>query len=70
MFLDIVHGSLEHLLETASMEYVVSKDHAHAVTADELLSDDECLRKAVRRRLLRICEAHAVVRAIAKQATE
>ena len=52
------------------MEDIVSQDHADAVIADEFLADDEGLREAVRRRLLGVCEADAVVRAVAQQAPE
>ena len=43
------------------MENIVSKDHADAIVSDELFADDEGLGEAVRRRLLGVCEADAVV---------
>ena len=52
------------------MEDVVAQHQTRAVVADELAADDECLRQAVGRRLLGVLEMHAVVRAVAEQATE
>lgn len=52
------------------MEDVVAEHEADAVVADELLADDKGLRQAVRRGLLGILEAYAIVGAVAQQAPE
>ncbi len=56
--------------EAHAVEDVVSQDQAGAIAADELLSDEEGLRQAVRAGLLGIRETDAVVGAVAQQAPE
>ncbi len=52
------------------VEDVVAEDERGGLRADVLLTDDERLRETVRRRLLRVGERDAELRAVAEQALE
>ena len=52
------------------MEDIVAQDKAHRIITDELLANDERLRKTIGRGLLGILETYAVVTSVAKQALE
>ncbi len=63
----VCHRFAKQVGEAHTVEDVVAEDQAGAVVADEVLSDEEGLRQAVRRGLLGVGEADAVVRAVAQQ---
>ena len=52
------------------MEDVVSQNERNLVIADELFTDDECLREAVRRWLNSVGKVDAPVRSIAQKVLE
>ena len=64
------HRFLEHGHETGAVEDIVSQHQACAIVPDEVLPDEEGLRKTVGRRLLGITERHAVIAPVAQQAAE
>ena len=68
--LSVGDGGLQQAGEAVAVEDVVAQHQAGGIVADELLADEEGLRESVRRRLLRVFEAHAVVGAVAQQAPE
>ena len=69
-FLGCTDGFNELFVETGALEYVVSEHEAGAVVPDEILADDKCLGKAVRRWLLGIFEVHSEVAPVAQEAPE
>ena len=60
-------GGLQALGETGAVEDVVAQNHGAAVVTDELLTQDERLGQAVRRRLDLILQMQAVLAAVAQQ---
>ena len=56
--------------EACTLEYVVPQHKADRVLSDEFLTDDESLRKAVRRWLHGIFEAYTEIASIAQQTPE
>ena len=69
-FFGIGHRRAKQLHEAVAVENIVAQHQAGRIIADELFADDECLRQPVRRRLLRVGEAHAVIGPVAQQAPE
>ena len=62
-----INSSLKHACKTTSVENVITKHKASRIVANEFFSNDKCLCKSVRRRLLCVFEMHSVIRSITKQ---
>ena len=65
-----VHGLLQNLSESGTVEYVVAQYQTGRVRADEITPYDESLGQTVGAGLFGIFEADAIVRAVAEQPTE
>ena len=61
---------MEHHVETGSMENVVAKHQAGAIVPDEIFTNDEGLRKAVRERLFCEFKTHSEITSVSKQPPE
>ena len=59
ILLGIYYSLMQHLTKTSTMEDVVTQYKTSRIITNELLTDDECLCQAIRRRLLSILELHS-----------
>ena len=66
----VLHGARQVTRQTVAVEDVVAEHERARLAGDELLADGECLRQAVRARLLGVGQVHAVARAVPEQALE
>ena len=68
--LGVLDGARQVAGQAVAVEDVVAQHQGARLSADEVLADGEGLRQAVRARLLRVGEVHAVARAVPEQALE
>ena len=68
--LGAVDRRLELAGEAVAVEDVVAQHQRAGLAGDELLADDERLRQAIGRRLLRVRKRHAKLAAVAQQTLE
>ena len=67
-FLGIPNRRPQALIEAMPRKNVVAQHHRNRIAADEILTDDERLRQAVRRRLNGIRQIHAELPSVSQQA--
>lgn len=68
--LRVFHRATQVARKTVAVEDVVPQDQRAGPTGDKLLADEEDLRQAVRRELLRAGEADPELRAVPEQSLE
>ena len=68
--LGVLDGLLQVAGQAVAVEDVVAQHQGARLAGDEVLADGECLRQAVRARLLGVGQVHAVARAVPEQALE
>ena len=63
-------GAFQFIREAVSDEDVVARRHGHRTTANEIRTDQECLRQSVRRGLNGLIQSKAEPIAVAEQLLE
>lgn len=66
----VLHGARQVARQAVAVEDVVAENQRARLAVNELLTDGEGLREAVRRGLLGVGQVHAVARAVPEQALE